>query len=366
MAETFEAVIAEIATMFVYGYAPMEITLKRRAGPNPRDPLRHSRFSDGRIGIASLALRAQTSITRWDVDDRTGEIRGLWQQPISGPEIYLPAEKILLFRTTEERNNPEGRSLLRSAYRDWYFKKRIEEIEAIGVERDLAGLPVALMPSRFFAADADPAEKRLLQAWQTLVTSIRRDQREGVIIPSDRDASGHPLFDLKLLSSGGARTFDTTRIIDRRSRAMATSVLADFLFLGQQAVGSFALSSDKTALFATAVGAFARSICAVFNRRLVPLLWEANGWKPDALPMIVCGDIENPNIADLAQLLGVLAGAGATLFPDRELENHLRKLMGLPLAPEDDGLGADPAAGGTPADFGAIEWDSAGDEGEVA
>lgn len=33
--------------------------------------------------------------------------------------------------------DPEGKSILRNAYRSWYFKKRIQEIEGIGIEATL-------------------------------------------------------------------------------------------------------------------------------------------------------------------------------------------------------------------------------------
>jgi hypothetical protein len=39
----------------------------------------------------------------------------------------IPIEKSLLFRTSIAKGNPEGVSLLRTAYRSWYFKKRLEE-----------------------------------------------------------------------------------------------------------------------------------------------------------------------------------------------------------------------------------------------
>ena len=32
--------------------------------------------------------------------------------------------------------------MLRNSYRSWYYKKRLEEFESVGVERDLAGLPM--------------------------------------------------------------------------------------------------------------------------------------------------------------------------------------------------------------------------------
>ena len=332
---SFSSVVAEICSMFVYGYAPMEIVWKRRGGMKGTDGSSRSIYSDGKIGVRSIALRAQTSIQRWDISEEDGSINGFWQQPVSGGLVYIPIEKALLFRTTEERNNPEGRSVLRNAYRSWYFKKRIEEIEGIGVERDLAGLPVISVPGEFFDPTADSNTRASFKAWTDLATRVRRDQQEGVVIPSDRDASGNPLFDFKLLSTGGSRQFDTTGIIDRYDRRIATTVLADFIFLGQQSVGSFALSSDKTALFAAAVGAFGGSIAEVFNRHFMPRLWALNGFDYEVMPALVCGDLEKQNLGEVSDFIQKITASGATLFPDRELENHLRELAGFPKAPED-------------------------------
>ena len=345
MSVPWSTVVTEACSMFGYGYAPMEIIWKKRQGPQGASGESRSAYNDGKIGIRAISLRAQPTIVRWDLDPVDGSINGVWQQPWSGPMVFIPIEKMLLFRTTEERNNPEGRSVLRTAYRSYYFKKKIEEIEAIGIERDMAGLPVAYVPSRYFAKDADQAEKAILSMWQRLVTTIRRDQKEGVVMPSDRDQSGNLLFELKLLSTAGSRTFDTSKVIDRYNRGIATSVLADFIFLGQQAVGSFALSSDKTALFATAIGAFTKAIEDVFNRHLLPRLWRLNAFDFEYMPQIRCGDLEKVNLVELAELLTKLAGAGAMMFPDRELENHIRGLAGLPLAPEEGNDLTDPALG---------------------
>jgi len=338
----WSAVVSEIASMFTYGFAPMEIIWKRRGGESG-DPKTQSKFTDNKIGIRAISLRAQTSLVNWLLDPEDGSFQGMVQQPPTGSMVTIPGEKLLLFRTSAERANPEGRSILRNAYRPWCFKKRIEEIEGIGVERDLAGLPIAYIPSQYFDPSADAQERQTLAAWQSLVTKVRRDQQEGILIPSDRDASGNLLFDFKLLSTGGARTFDTSRVIERYDRAIATSVLADFIFLGQQAVGSFALSSDKTALFATAIGGFLRTIQDVLNRDLLPRLWRYNGFDAAQMPTMVPGDLEKQNIAEIAQFVQTLAQSGATLFPDRDLENHLRKVAGLPPAPEEEtGDGTDP------------------------
>lgn len=344
MSVPFSTVIEEACTMFTYGYAPMEIIWKKRGGPDAVSGENRSAYNDGKIGIRNIALRAQNTIVKWVIDPADGSIDGMWQQPIARPMVMIPIEKLLLFRTTDERNNPEGRSALRTAYRPWYFKKRIEEIEGIGVERDLAGLPIAYIPGAYFDPSADSMQKQTLAQWKRLITQVRRDQQEGILLPSDRDSHGQLMFDIKLLSTGGSRTFDTSKIVDRYNRAIATSVLADFIFLGQQSVGSFALSSDKTALFATAVGAFAQKIADVFNRHLMPRLWKLNGMDLELMPTLVPADLEKPNLAELGQFIQTLTGAGAQLFPDRDLENHLRDIAGLPPAPEEaEGSEGDPS-----------------------
>jgi hypothetical protein len=335
MSVAFSDVVGEICTMFQYGYAPMEIVYKRRNGAKGMSAGKSSKFDDGRIGIRSIRLLGQTSIVKWEIDLEDDSIDGLWQQPLNRGQVFLPIEKMLLFRTTAERNNPEGRSILRNAYTSWFYKTKIQNFEAMGVERDLVGLPVVTAPSRIMSRDAEEDDKRQYAALKSLVTSIRRDKKEGVVLPSDRDQSGNLLYELKLLSTGGSRTFDTSKIIDRYDRAIATSVLADFIFLGQQAVGSFALSSDKTALFATAIGAFMKIIADTFNRHLLPRLWQLNGFDPSLMPTIKAGDLENQNIAEVADFISKLSSAGMTVFPDRELENRLRQMAGLPEAPED-------------------------------
>jgi hypothetical protein len=327
-------VIDEICSMFAYGYAPMEIVWKRRDGTTEEGE-GQSQFNDGKIGVRSISLRAQTTVQRWLIDDPTGAILGFVQQPYNGTAVEIPWERMLLFRTTVVRNNPEGRSMLRTAYRPWYFKKRIEEVEGVGIERELAGLPVARIPAEFMSADADADQKATYKAWQKMVTNIRRDGQEGVVIPSDRDQSGNLLFDFSLMTAGGSRTIDTSKIVERHDRAIATSVLADFIFLGQAAVGSFALSSDKTDLFASALQGFLGSIAGVFNKYLMPRLWRYNAFDPDLMPEAVPGKVQAPNLAELAQLITALAGAGAALFPDRDLENFFRDAAGMPLAPED-------------------------------
>ena len=340
MSHTWEDFISEVLSMLVYGWSFFEIVYKRRRGSEKIPP---SRFSDGKIGWRKFAPRAQTTLYRWDIQP-DGGIAGMWQYPIPTgiPEdrpqalVRIPIEKALLFRTTSSKNSPEGRSILRAAYRPWYFAKRIEEVEAIGIERDLAGMPVAEVPLEVIATPRSPEAEATYQYVRDVVTRVKRDEQEGIVWPLAYDENGKELYRFSLLSTGGRRQFDTGQVVDRYNRQIVMTSLADFILLGHEKVGSFALSSDKTELFAVALGAWLDSIEDVLNRHAVPRLLRLNGLPVDNPPQIRHGDIEKPDLTQLVQFVTGLANAGAPLFPDLVLENRLREIADLPTITEEE------------------------------
>src|SRR5690606_11042540 len=273
MSHTWEDFISEVLSMLVYGWAYFEVVYKKRRGPkgNPR-----SEFDDGRIGWRKFSFRSQDTLYRWELDD-TGGIHGMWQYPIpttpasndfKSPSdvVYIPIEKALLFRTTSTKNSPEGRSILRNAYRAWYMSKRIEEIEAIGIERDLAGMPIARIPIELLDTNRSADQTSTFNYIKDVVTKVKRDQQEGIIWPKVLDENGNDLFEFDLISTNSRRAFDTGSIIQRYHQEMAMTIMADFILLGHENVGSYALSSDKTELFAVALGAWLGMIQEVLNR----------------------------------------------------------------------------------------------------
>lgn len=329
MSDTWTDTIDTILTFLGYGFSVHEIVYKRRCG-NVFDPTMRSKYADGRVGWRKFPIRSQDSIYRWQFDDHGG-IQGVEQ--LAPPHYYhvtIPVEKMLLFRTTVDKNNPQGRSILRGAYRSWYLKKNIENIEGIGVERDLAGLPVALVPPEIMSSGASLGEQQLLANIKQIVINIRRDAQEGIVFPKAYDSNGKEMFELKLLSTGGNRQFDTDKIISRYDHRILMTCMADFLMLGQNTVGSFALSSNKTNLFSTAIGAYLDLIADVFNRYAVERLFAFNDFEISDYPKITHGDIEAVDLKELSEYIRNLAQAGYPLFPNQELEKHLMKVANLP------------------------------------
>lgn len=324
MQDTWIDTISEILSFLTFGWSYHEIVYKRRMG-HTRDSRTRSKYQDGLIGWKKLPIRAQETLYQWEYDEEDN-LLGMSQMPPPHFQIYtIPISKALLFRTKSRKNNPEGRSILRNAYRSWYFKRRIQEIEGIGIERDLAGLPVIYGPEGLNLWDKTiPENMEILAGLESMVRNIRRDELEGIVLPSG--------YKLELLSSGGKRQFDTNAIIDRYDTRMAMTVLADFIFLGHQQTGSWALSSDKTELFAMACGAFLDIICETLNCQGIPSLIDINGIYFNGItdyPKMTHGDIEDADIAKVSTFIKDMTGIGV-LIPDDGLEDYIRQVGHLP------------------------------------
>ncbi len=331
MERTWTDTMSEILSFLTYGWSYHEIVYKRRVGKSS-SPITNSKYADGLIGWRKLPIRAQDTLYGWEYKDETDELVGMTQTTLPHYDrVTIPIEKALHFRTRSRKDNPEGRSILRTAYRAYYFKKRMEEIEGYGMERDLAGFPVLYSPSGMDVWDTeDPDMVMALARAEQIVSSIRRDAREGVVLPGGyEEGTG---WKLELLSSGSRRQFDTNAIIERYDKRIATSVLADFVMLGQQQVGSFALADSKTKIFALAIGTYLDIICEVFNIQAIPRLIDLNGEHFKGItdyPKMKHGDIEEVDLQQFADFIVKLSGAGI-LVPDDEMEEHVRRVGNLP------------------------------------
>lgn len=328
MHRPFGQILNEIMDMVIYGWSFFEVVYKRRRG-GVGGRVGDSKFNDNRLGWRGFMVRSQDSLDRWEFDDN-GNVTALIQRPPPDyNEIRIPMERGLLFRTSSSKNNPEGESILRKAYRPWFFKKRIEEVEGIGMERDLNGLPVAWVPPALLDANAGTEDKATLREIEDMVKNVRNDKQAGLILPLAHDESGNKLFDFELLSARGRRAFDTNAIIMRYNRTIAMSALADFIILGHDNVGSFALASSKTKVFSVAVGAYMDEISDVISDFAIPRLLELNGMSDAGMPRLIHGDVETMDLNQLALYVQTLSNIGVDLEGEKIID-HLRRQAGLP------------------------------------
>ncbi len=334
MSNTWDDLFSEALTNIDFGWAFSETVYKLRKGPTD-DPTTRSRFTDGKWGWRKMSLRGQETLWKWDFDDDGSPI-AMWQMDTYSDRqrlVRLPFEKGILFRTETTKNNPEGRSLYRNAVYDWFFLKRIQEIEAIGIERDATGVIVMEMPIEYLMSDAPSDKKAIRESIEKGLSEFKRDEREFLVIPPkflpNGDRTG---FELTLLKGGGARQMNTGEAKMYYRTSILQSALAQFLALGQGGKGgSESLSKSHTATFATAMGTMLNGITSPFTRYGIHRLMELNVVHRDLWPHMSHGKVDRVDMGDLGTFVKSLTVAGIDIMESESLLKWVLSAAGFPM-----------------------------------
>ncbi len=340
-----ELIYEIISGIFTYGWQFHETVHKRRKG-FIADSGNTSSFADGKVAWKKFPVRSQETLYKWHLQP-DGGIDGLTQlnpnTSLDGSRdrfIKIPIHKGLLFRTTTAKNNPEGLSLLRGAFVPWLRQKFLEQAQAIGAERQLVGLPMMRAPSEIVAGKGDFAT--IKNDLISMMSNVRGDEQGFVMVPSESDEDGNPLYEFSLISSPGTGLHDLPTILKWYDQRIAMSLLSDVIIIGHEKVGTSDLSKSKMELLAMALETLADGIEDIFNRIAIPRLFRLNGMNLTAFPKLRHGKIERIDIQALAEYISKLAGVGALILGDDDLENFLRETGGLPPVPEDRELPEEP------------------------
>jgi hypothetical protein len=335
MSHTWSDFISEVLSLVPYGWSFFELCYKERRGVTNQESS-DSKYDDGLIGWRKISIRPQNTLYKWKFDDEMG-VQGMWQLPPNqgfysaagqnNGAVLIPMERALLFRTESTGNNPQGRSLLRNSVQPYLFVKRMQEIEAVGTERDLSGYPVFEAPLSMFSGGGEN-HAMLAQLQQTLC-DIRRDGREGAVVPCEVDSDGPTGFKLRLMTGGGTRALNLDAIIRRHESRMAMPLLAEFILLGTDKVGSFSMHASKQDVFATSLRGLLQSIADVINRYGVTRLCRINGCPVDKIPTLVPGDVAAPPLNEIVAYVQGMASAGMIMH-DAATERWVRQQAGMP------------------------------------
>lgn len=335
MSHTWADAVTNITECFPYGWELMEIVYKERRGKNPTGTLPDgttpspSKYDDGRIGWRKWAHRSQHTLERWEMDPKGG-LQGMWQRSQTGlaQRVFIPISKALLFKTRDAAGNPEGRSILRNAYVAFYYRKNLQALEGIALERMGSGIPVIKLPEGATATDQTNAENA--------VRRFRVDEQMGFVVPAGTELD---------IAFGGGRTLGASfeAAIVRYRQEMLLSVLTQFIGLGLDRVGSYALSRTGRDVFQMALDGWLRSIEGVVNRFAIPRLIDLNDFgQLSGYPKLDLGVIGDINLELLITALEKLVPLGALAVTD-ELRNRLSQAFGIP-EPEANTEGQSPEA----------------------
>lgn len=314
---SWTTLLGDILLFCEYGYMPFEKV--------------YDRNSKGEIVLRKLAPRHPLDIREWQYDDHGGPDGIVMEQTEIQDTIFIPIAKLANFSLEPEAGDMTGISVLRSAYKHYYYKDTFYKIDAIQKERHGIGVPVIKLPMGFSSADKKAADE--------LGRNLRTNERAHVVLP--------PNWELMFAELSG-QPVDCLPSIDHHDRKIMANILAPFMDESN-------VDPKSTDIFYKSTRYIGLTVCDIFNRHIIPQLVDFNFMLgPDRkYPQLRVRRIgEQEDARTMSFSLRNLVGAGIVI-PDDALEDFARKEIDLPprdpdsardwvIAPTQSGLQATP------------------------
>jgi len=330
MDHSWPSFIKETASFAHLGFCIHEIV------PRKRLKIRGSRFNDGFIGIKKLALRSQDTIIGWNYKNKGRDLKSIVQK-VNKPsnratygnltaipdsinsdnmksEKEIPLSKCLHFKNNPQKGNPLGLSPLIGCWRAWKFKQAYEEAESNGVSADVHGFKKLTMPSHYMTESASDDQKATFEHFKKALRNMSIGKESGILIPSDTDDAGKPLVDFEVVSITGSKSYDIDKIIRRYQDEIRTGLYSTFLSSGNGGGGSFALSDNLKALADEIVETILEEVRDVLNHKLIPYIFELNGWETEVYPTFEFGAVTKPSLDELGKYFQRTGAIGGLAF----------------------------------------------------
>lgn len=309
MKHSWTTAIKNAATFNRYGFSLLEVVLRYR------NKKYGSKFNDGLVGIEALSPRSQGTVESWDWKNNGRDLIGFYQRifvPTASTQVtnggwdiqtlkqnaeepnlkYIPLKKCLHFRHNPQNDSPSGTSPLLSAWQPYKMKQAYQESEAIGVAQDNNAFKILFLPPDYLVEDADDDRKASFDMYKRMMEKAHQAKQSGFILPMLLDNEGNKMFDFEIKNISGQKSYDTNAIIARYTRAIQVALFADVLSLGGGSGGSYSLAESKVSFIDMAVKSRLNEMKDQFNHKLIPMIFEQNGWDTEVTPYF---DFDLPN-----------------------------------------------------------------------
>ena len=305
MTVSWRTVLWHILLHLDYGVMPLEEVWELR---------------DGLVMPRKLAPRMPKTILRWRVDEKGG-LAGIEQQastPRGFQTVVIPIEKLVVFVNELEGSNWKGRSLLRSAYKHWFYKDNLYRVQAIALEKRSLGVDVGkLMGDKISEEGKKEAEAALM--------TLHAHEKQFLV-----EVEGQFEYRLETGQRGGGLA-DPLPAIEHHDLRIVRSVLAEFLAMGSGSTGSLAMHKDKSAFLMMALGGIANTITDTLDAHFLRR-WVDYNWTVDEYPVVRYSRLEVRDLVTYADAVEKLGKAGA-LTMDESVEKESRSLLDVPQLP---------------------------------
>jgi hypothetical protein len=228
-------------------------------------------------------------------------------------EVTIPISKAIIFTHNKRGGNLEGRSLLRTAYKHWFYKDNLYKIDGIQKERHGMGFPIIELPPT--ANDND------IRLALELVSNIRTNERAGAVLPTG--------WVLRFAELPG-QPVDVMRSVDHHNGMIMLNVMVQFLLMGIAEGGGRATAGSHQDMFTKSLRYLANLVCDMYNLYVIPQLVAYN-WNTDSFPQIKVRNIgETKDLQQWASAMSNLASQNLITL-DLDTEQWVRSKVDAPL-----------------------------------
>lgn len=203
--------------------------------------------------------------------------------------LTIPWDKIILFSFEKEGNNFEGVSVLRNAYKHYYYKDLLYKVSSISSERYGVGIPVASVKSSMNEAN----KNKLVE----FLKNIRSNEQSYWVYTDDA-------MDVRIMTPEGSGVGSQIQTsIDHHDRKIYDSILAGFLNLTTGDGGSNALSKDQSSFFLRGLQGTADFFIDTMNEHIRELI-NLNYKDVTVYPKLTVSDIGSISMDEQMTAIG--------------------------------------------------------------
>ena len=307
----FLIVLEDILRMYEDGHSVLEKVFEVREWSPKRTGANRRKYTM----LKKLAPRPALTLKNFTYDDNGGPV-GVVHNAVRADgkveEVDIPIEKLVIFTFNKKGGNLEGRSLLRTAYKHWYYKEHLYKIDAIQKERHGIGVPdIQLAPGY---NDADKA------AAHELGRNLRTNERSYIVRPPGVEVS---------FAKVEGQLVDVLKSVEHHNGQIMLNVMVQFLLMGLQEGGGRATAGSHQNMFEKSLRYVANLICEYMNLYLIPQLVAYN-FDTDKFPRLRARNVGEAK--DLQQWASGLANLAAQnlITLDLETEQWVREIADMP------------------------------------
>jgi hypothetical protein len=259
-----------------------------------------------------FAPRHPYDLSSFYYDEHGGPAGASFEAWEGAQSVDIDIDKLLIFTFDKEAGNLEGISLLRSAYKHWYFKDNLYKIDAIQKERHGIGVPIIKLPPGYTTADKNMAHE--------IGRNLRTNEMAHIVMP--------PNWEIGFVKVEG-NPVDAMASIEHHDKKIYDNILGQFLHTGGN-IGK----ENEIDLYMKAQKYIADVVRDVINKHAIPQLCQYN-WDTDEFPELKVRRIgETADWRTMSFAIRNFIGA-KVIIPDEKLEEWVRYEMDLPQPDED-------------------------------